>query len=117
MSYKQFNSCSTDKIQSLQFATTALYILKNCRVGRKIKEYSYYQTEEEILNLPYTSYQITNIDKMKKKNNQEIEVVTMEEIARPPLKMDLKDQKQIFMLWVDGDKGEGIKISQNVNFV
>jgi hypothetical protein len=65
MHYKQFNSCSTVKERSLKFTKTALYILKNCKVGRKIKDYSFYQTEEEILNFPYTSYKITNIEKQK----------------------------------------------------
>lgn len=54
LKYKQFNSCSTDINVAKGFAGKALYIFKNCKMGRNILDYSYFQEEDEVLNLPYS---------------------------------------------------------------
>lgn len=43
MKFKQFNSCSIDKNVALAFAGKALYIFKNCKMGKNILNYSYLQ--------------------------------------------------------------------------
>lgn len=104
MKFKQFNSCSTNPEVAFSFASTAIYVFKNCRVGRPIKEYSFFQTEEEVLNLPYVEYEIIEVKKQNK-GGKSLDIVTMKEIAAPALKFDLKDQRHLFVLWVDGEKG------------
>lgn len=114
MKFKQFNSCSTNINVALDFANTAVYIFKNCRVGRPIKEYSFFQTEEEVLNLPYVEYEVVEVAQQKK-GKKILDIVTMKEIVAPVLNIDLKDQRHLFVLWVDGEKGEGVKFSHNVS--
>lgn len=46
MKFKQFNSCSTTPEVAYSFASTAVYVFKNCRVGRSIKDYSFFQAED-----------------------------------------------------------------------
>lgn len=40
LTFRQFTSCSTNINSALNFALTALYILKGCKVGRSIKDHS-----------------------------------------------------------------------------
>jgi hypothetical protein len=75
-------------------------VFKNCKLGRKILNYSFFQNEEEVLNLPYTEYKI--IDIKKENHNNQLDIVIMEEVFTPYLKFDLNNQPHIFVLWVDG---------------
>lgn len=67
-----------------------------------------------MLNLPYVEYQIISLEK-KNKDGKSLDIVTMKEVAAPALKFDLKDQRHLFVLWVDGEKGEGMQFSHNVS--
>ena len=72
--YKQFNSSSTSKSQALKFAGKALYKILKPKSCRRIKNYSFYQSEDEVLFEPYVTLKILKIAKMTNPQRQNVQI-------------------------------------------
>ena len=76
--YKQFNSSSTSKTQALKFAGKAIYKISNPKSCRHIKNYSFYQYEDEVLFEPYVTLKILNITKINNPQKGGIQIDLIE---------------------------------------
>jgi len=59
VSWEGFNSCSTNRVVAVGFSNAAGMLFEIESVsGRQIKQFSVYDTEDEVLLLPYTCFQV-----------------------------------------------------------
>ena len=99
INFKSFISTSTSEKQAGKFAKKAPYKIPKSFTGRLIRDYSYYQTEDEVLFPPYSEFKVVDIIEEYKSDavKEPVRCYVMDEVR----KKELTVAKTMMVLWVD----------------
>lgn len=86
-----------------EFANEAIFKIVKSYSGKCIKEFSFYQYEDEILFEPYTYFKVKDIEKYQNDAKKTIPCYVLEELKKEEIPRNV----EVFVLWVDDKTNEG----------